>query len=130
MRFLFLALIGGLLLLQSCASDDNADPNIPGSDRDKYLGNWLCTETYAGQAPTTFTITIQKKGDVDSVLVYNFNNIGAPFYAIWLISGNSITIPNQSIESIQVSGTGFYDNNKLTLSYTSDGASVSAVCTH
>ncbi len=114
----------------ACADDNAADPNVPGSDRDKFVGDWLCKETVTGSpSSTTFTITIQKHGVEDTLYVYNFNNIGAPFYAIWLVSGNSVTIPNQTISQVDLVGSGFYDNDKINLNYSSDSDQVSAVCT-
>jgi hypothetical protein len=124
-----IALTGIALSLTACTDDNEADPNIPGSDRDKYVGDWLCRETVAGNAPTTFTITVEKHGTDDTVYVYNFGNIGSPFKAVWIISGNSITIPAQTLSQVDFSGSGFYSNNKLNLSYTSDGESVTAECT-
>lgn len=117
------------MFFSSCTDDNEADPNIPGSDRDKFTGDWLCKETVTGSAPTTFTITIQKHGDDDTLYVYNFNNIGAPFRAIWLVSGNSVTIPNQNISQVDIAGSGLFSNNKINLNYTSDTESVSALCT-
>lgn len=113
----------------ACTDDNAADPNVPGSDRDKFVGDWLCKETVAGSAPTTFTITIQKHGAEDTLYVYNFNNIGSPFYAMWLVSDNSVTIPNQTISQVDLFGSGFYNNDKINLNYTSDNDQVSAVCT-
>ncbi|MBK8413208.1 MAG: hypothetical protein IPL22_01055 [Bacteroidetes bacterium] len=55
--------------LHSCVDDDNAEPDIPGADRDKFVGSWLCRETVSGATPTTFTITIQKYGSFDSLKV-------------------------------------------------------------
>ena len=119
------------IFISSCTDDDSAEPNVPGSDRDKFTGDWICRETVSGGPTTTFTISIQKHGSEDTLYVYNFNNIGSPFYAIWLISGNSVTIPNQTINQINVGGPGYgsYDDNEITLNYTSDGESMTAVCT-
>jgi len=119
------------MLFNACTDDNSADPNVPGSDRDKYVGDWLCRETVSGQSnSTTFTITIQKHGSEDTLYVYNFNNIGIPIYTIWLVSGNSVTIPNQVISQVALSGSGFYNNDEINLTYSSDGDAVSAVCTN
>ena len=117
--------------IQGCAEDDTGDPAIPGSDRDKYVGNWLCKETYAGSTPNTFTINVQKHGTEDTLYVYNFNNLGSAFYTIWLISGNSVTIPNQDVSptAVNIAGSGFYSDGEVSLTYTSDGDNVSALCT-
>jgi len=122
--FLFVA-----VAFNACTDDNAADPDIPGSDRDKYTGNWLCKETVTGSASNTFTINIQKHGVYDTLYVYNFNNLGASYYAIWLISSNSITIPMQTITQVDLSGTGFYNSGKLNLSYSSDNDQVTALCT-
>ena len=116
------------VLFHSCSSDDTAEPNIPGADRDKYVGSWICTETYSGQAPTSFTINVQKHGEDDTLYVYNFNNLGSPFYAIWLVSGNSVTIPSQNVSGFSISGSGFYVNEKINLTYNSGGYQITAVC--
>ncbi len=126
---LVLALVLFASVFSSCTDDDPADPNIPGSDRDKFTGSWLCRETLSGSSPVTFTVNIQKHGVDDTLYVYNFNNLGAPFYAIWLVSSNSVTIPAQTITQIDIAGSGFYTNGKINLNYSSDGDSYTAECT-
>jgi len=117
------------LFFSACAEEDTGDPNIPGSDRDKFTGNWLCKET-SGGTTTTFTISIEKHGAEDTLYVYNFSNIGQQDYAIWLVSGNSVTIPTQTVAQIDFVGPGgTYSNDEINLSYTSDGESVTAECT-
>ncbi len=125
-----LVIIGMLSFIASCAPDNSGDPNIPGSDRDKFEGNWLCKETISGSAPNTFTITISKHGNGDTLYVYNFNNLGSPSYAIWLVSGNSVTIPAQTITQVDILGSGIYNNDKINLNYSSDTDQISATCTH
>lgn len=124
----FLPFVVAVLMLQSCA-EENAEPDVPGSDRDKFTGTWLCRETFAGSAPTTFTIEITKHGSVDTLYVSNFSNIGASFNALWLIAENSVTIPPQTISQTTFSGTGFYNDGEISLTYTSDGDGVTAKCT-
>jgi|SRR5688572_10438934 len=117
------------LIFGACAEEDTGDPNIPGSDRDKFTGDWLCKETVAGTS-TTFTISIVKHGLEDTLYVYNFSNIGEQDYAIWLISVNSVTIPTQTVAQIDFEGPGgSYSNNEINISYKSDGESVTAECT-
>jgi hypothetical protein len=72
-------------------------------------------------------MNIQKHGSEDTLYVYNFNNLGAPFYAIWLISGNSITIPPQTVTGFFISGSGFYLSEKINLNYNSGGYQITAV---
>ncbi|MBL0343606.1 MAG: hypothetical protein IPP71_23775 [Bacteroidetes bacterium] len=124
-----LIVLGSITFLASCAEDSSFDPNIPGSDRDKFVGSWLCKETISGSAPNTFTITIAKHGEEDTLYVYNFNNLGAPDYAVWLVAGNSVVIPAQTITQVSIQGSGVYSNDKITLNYSSDGDQITASCT-
>ena len=108
-----------MLMVTSCA-EESAEPDLPGADRDKYVGSWLCKESVNGNQVAAFTINIQKVGQNDSVKVFNFSNVGSGDYAIWLISGNSITIPAQTVAGVDFGGTGFYSSGDLDLNYTSD----------
>ena len=117
-----------MLMVTSCA-EESAEPDLPGADRDKYVGSWLCKESVNGNQVAAFTINIQKVGQNDSVKVFNFSNEGSGDYAIWLISGNSITIPAQTVAGVDFGGTGFYSSGDLDLNYTSDTETISALCT-
>jgi hypothetical protein len=117
-----------MLMVTSCA-EESAEPDLPGADRDKYVGSWLCKESVNGTQVAAFTINIQKVGQNDSVKVFNFSNVGSGDYAIWLISGNSITIPAQTVAGVDFGGTGFYSSGDLDLNYTSDTETISALCT-
>jgi hypothetical protein len=128
-RYLLIFLLIPLFFLNSCVDDNNAEPEIPGSDREKFLGSWLCKETVTGNAPNTFTINIQKQGDGDTLKVVNFNNLGNPTSAYWIVVDNSINIPAQTITQVDIAGSGYFNDNKLILNYSSDGESVTASCT-
>ena len=117
-----------IMMVTSCA-EESAEPDLPGADRDKYVGSWLCKESVNGNQVAAFTINIQKVGQNDSVKVFNFSNVGSGDYAIWLISGNSITIPAQTVAGVDFGGTGFYSSGDLDLNYTSDTETISALCT-
>lgn len=127
--FLSVTLAILVLSIQSCSDEGTAEPYVTGADRDKFVGSWKCKETYAGQAPNTFTISIEKQGTEDTLFVYNFNNLGSSLHVIWLVSANSVVIPNQSITQTVVSGSGFYNNGVINLTYSSDGEQVTAECT-
>lgn len=130
-KYLPLCLLG-LLLMTSCAEEDAADPSV--DDREKFLGGWLCKETINGSI-STFPITVSSFGESDTVRISNFSNYGNTAVALGLVSGNSLTIPNQEIgiTNIPVQGSGIYvnqgANEKINMTYTSDGNSATAVCT-
>ncbi len=124
----FSIFVASMMMISSCA-EEGAEPDLPGADRDKYVGSWLCKESVNGNQVAAFTINIQKVGQNDSVKVFNFSNVGSGDYATWLISGNSITIPAQTVAGVDFGGTGFYSSGDLDLNYTSDTETISALCT-
>ena len=67
--------VASMMMLSSCA-EEGAEPELPGADRDKYVGSWLCKESVNGTQVAAFTINIQKVGQNDSVKVFNFSNVG------------------------------------------------------
>lgn len=124
---LFYLFISSTLLFASCAEEDD---NLPGDDRDQYTGSWLCKETPAGMAPTTFTINISKTGISDSLFVSNFDNLGANEKALFIVSGNSVAIPFQDVSGFSVTdGSGTLSDGKILLSYKVDNESYTAECT-
>lgn len=126
LRLNFVLVIALFFSLSSCTKDDTTGPGI--DDRDKYLGSWFCKETVQGQAPNTFTITINSSGISDTLVVNNFNQLGNSTQTIWLVSDNSITIPSQQVTQVDISGFGFYSNGKLNLTYDADNESATALC--
>ncbi len=126
-KSLAMLLFPAMLLISSCAKDDTTGPGA--DDRDKYVGSWSCKETPAGQPSVTFTIDISKAGESDTLIVNNFNQLGGGTQAIFLVAGNSVTIPTQSITAVIVSGSGFYSADKLNLNYSADSDQLTAICT-
>ena len=128
----FIAFATFALFIASC-SDETVDPTV--DPRDKFTGSWLCQETITGTPTQSFTITISKVGSGDSVKISNFSNYGSTSPQTYAeISGNSIVIPYQEITqtNIVVQGSGIYSSNggvKITMNYTTDGESATAVCT-
>lgn len=115
-----------IIFISSCAKDDTS-PADPGADRDKYVGSWSCKETQ-GSTSTSFTVTIEKYGELDTLYVYNFDNLGANEKAMFIVNDNSVVIPTQDITSFTISGSGTFSNNKINLSYSVDSDQYTAVC--
>jgi hypothetical protein len=111
-----LVLISGL---NSCQTDEGDNLTEP---RDKFTGTWLCEETPKNNPAnkTSFSLTIDKKGSKDTVLIKNFNNLGFATTTIGLVSNSSIQIPNQTVDGIIISGTGNYSNSLVNLNYLVD----------
>ncbi len=117
------------LLFASCAKEND---DINADDRDQFTGTWSCNETENSSPPVTikFPITISKKGSADTLTISNFNNIGASFQAIFLVSGTSIAVPAQDVSAFHVSGgSGLLSSGKISITYTVDNVNYSAECT-
>ena len=132
MKKYFLLATAALTLFIASCSDETVDPTV--DPRDKFTGSWLCVETIA-PSQQSFSISISKVGNGDSVKISNFSNYGTSSPQTYAeVSGNSIVIPLQNITStsIPVQGSGIYSSNgggKINFNYTVDGQSASAVCT-
>lgn len=122
-----------LSLLVGCADEDFDDPAV--DPREKFLGAWVCKETIGSSAPTTFTIFVTSFGSSDSIRMSNFSGYGNSAVALGLVSGSSLLIPSQQIgvTNIPVQGSGTWSsqggNEKISMTYQTDGQSATAVCT-
>jgi uncharacterized protein affecting Mg2+/Co2+ transport len=98
----------------SCTPDDGLNLD----DRDNFVGSWTCRDSSKTNADVaTYTVIVSRKGDLDTVLISNFYNIGNNNSAIGLVSGTSIVIPNQIVDSWVITGSGIYSNNKFSITY-------------
>lgn len=122
-KFILIAVL--IAFVSSCTKDDTTIAST-----DKYIGTWSCKEVQ-GAVSNTFTITIQKYGNEDSLSVYNFDNLGTNEKALFIVNDNSVVIPSQNVginPSYSVLGSGTYSGGKINLNYTVDGDSYTAVC--
>lgn len=132
-KYLPLITFAVMIFFSACTDQNSATPNV--DDRDKFIGSWICKETI-GTSSSSFTVDVSKYGSGDSIYLKNFSNYGTSANALGLISGNSLTIPNQTIgiTNIPVGGTGVYSgstntNEKITANYSTDGQTASAIFT-
>ena len=111
-------------LTTSC-TDENSNPS--NDDRDAFTGSWTCAETSKQFGNSTYAVTISSTGEIDSVSIKNFYQLGNGVSAIALVSGNSITIPFQDVSGgIEIHGTGLMNSNsnKIDFTYYADDAGV------
>lgn len=125
-----------LMLLVSC-TDENGSITPDTDVRDKFTGDWLCSEKIGAASPTVFTINIAKYGSGDSLQIKNFSNYGDFTRTYAEVAVNSLTISSQYIvgaPQIHVSGSGIYSSaggtDKITMNYNTDGQAATATCTH
>jgi len=114
-----------LFTMATCNPDENeVDP------RDKFLGQWHCTET-STQNPTPITFTVDFTKDLlttDEMYIANFYHLGFDEKAKVLVNFNNFEIPSQVVCNITFSGNGSFSQNKITMTYyANDGADIDTV---
>lgn len=129
-KYNHLLLIFFALFFAACVDENTVDPDEDA--RDKFARNWNCKETCEGQI-TYYNSNITKEpNNTSQVLIYNLYSLGANNFAKATVSGNSITIPQQTIDVFSVSGSGTYAGNKIEFNYVvNDGSgNVSVAATY
>ena len=113
-------------------NNTNVDP------RAKFVGTWSCKETCnLDNTSSTFTITISENANNSSeILISNFSQLSPSVEARAIVSGSSLSFPQQQVSSFEiVSGNGTFDSKGTTINlnyFLNDGGQTdgySAVCT-
>jgi len=111
-----LLIVGACMTLFTACTDENSSPT--GDDRDAFTGSWVCSEQSSANGTNTYSVSISKIGDEDSISINNFYGVTPTVTAIALVSGNSLTIPFQSLPGgYTATGTGIKSNSKINLTY-------------
>lgn len=120
-------------MLHSCTPDDNIDDPFPDVDtRDKFVGSWLCNENSSQNGSSSFTVGISLDATNSSqVILDNFYNAGYGKKLNGIATSSSITIPNQSLNSLYIRGSGSIFNNdtKMNWNYYVDTGADIDTCT-
>lgn len=114
------------IFFAACVDDNTVDPDDDA--RDKFVRNWNCKELCEGQI-TYYNSNITKEpNNTSQVLIYNLYSLGTNTFAKATVSGNSITIPQQTIDVFSVSGSGTFTGNKIEFNYVvNDGSGNTSV---
>ena len=106
-----------LLLVTSCAKDDEVSPADPTDDRAKYRGTWAVEEKSKEFGASTYNVTITDSTTSSHLLIaylYNFKR-----KTIASVNQNNLFIPAQLIDGVNVSGSGVLENPKrISLKFT------------
>jgi hypothetical protein len=114
------ALIGfsSILLLGSCAKEDNVTPDDPTmDDKSKFKGNWAVAEKSKDFGNSTYNVTISDSSNSSYLLLAYLYGYHKKTYAT--VSGNNMTIPKQIIEGGELAGSGILENSRrISLKWT------------
>ena len=100
--------------ISSCSKSDDPAKDV----RDDYVGSYRTNleYTYLGQRYTsTYTLTITKSSTNNSdIILGNIDGWGESARAT--VNGNAMTIPQQTIQDVGISGSGTLNGNVLNFS--------------
>ena len=128
----FAAVVFGIAIaLTSCKPENTGNIDV----RDDFTGNWLCNETSALHSTSNYTVTISKStADSSKILLANLYNLGNSFKTTATINGHSLSLPLQTVNNVNISGSGSLSGSTITIHFTandgSDTDDVTASLTH
>ncbi len=122
MKKLFLlasaAILFTTLFLTSCSKSDDPTTASPTSSdpRERFRANWSNAENSSDNGYASYPVTIADSSNSSFIMfkyIYGYHtSVGATF------NGNSFTIPSQTIEGHNVSGSGVLSNsNRIAMTY-------------
>lgn len=108
----------GTLFLTSCSKSDDPQPVDPGNTdaRAKFRGTWAISENSVDFGPSTYNLSIADSSNASYILMSYLYGFNKKAYATF--SGNNFTIPVQTIQGNNVSGSGTLTNaNRIDMRY-------------
>lgn len=129
---IFATIISFSVYFVSCNPDDPDGSPQPVTDpRDQYIGSWTCTEVsqlYPAQTPFTVGISLST-GNSTQILISNFYHFGTTESAMAVVSGNTVTLPQQTVCNMTIHGNGTLETaSKITWNYyVNDAADIDSV---
>lgn len=116
-NILLATVLMGTLFLASCATDETEEPTPATTDaREKFHGNWTVAENSNDFGTSTYNCTITDSSVSPYIFIAYLYGFNKKIYSS--VSGNSITIPVQTIQGQNVSGNGTLVNaDQINLTY-------------
>jgi hypothetical protein len=114
-------------LLFSVVYSCEPDTVSPDNSRADYLGNWNGSSDGPVGGPITFPMTITASNSApDQILMDNFDGYGQGVKIIATVNGKTITIPQNTIGSDVIAGSGsLKSNGSLSFTFTvNDGQTI------
>jgi len=108
-------------LLVACEPEVSVDPRS-----DYWAGTWTCNEQTGDLAPQVYTVEVDLGADPDGVTLSGLYNQGLNFTAVGTVNGTTLTVPEQTVNGLTLSGSGSYSILTDRVTYTlniNDGGS-------
>lgn len=115
-RFFLFCLILTTVVFSCQKLDDATD-----DERDNLVGSWTCNESGQEYGQQNFLVTISKSTtDTTKILIDNFYGLGTGNKVSLKMNSLNLTIPGQTVDGNQISGSGSVSSNynTINLSYT------------
>lgn len=122
----YFTLIIMVAFVAACNPDDDKDVD----QREKFLGSWTCTETSSQNPnPINFSVSFSKNELTENEMsLNNFYHLGFEEKTTVIVNFSNVSIPEQVVCNLNVSGSGAYNNSKVNLVYyVNDGADIDTV---
>jgi hypothetical protein len=99
---------------------EKSEPDVPVSDREKFLGTYTAESDGPVSGPRNFNLVISASVSApDQIKMVNFDDSnGTTVFAS--VSGSSLSISSQTISNDTYQGTGSISGNTLTINFTVD----------
>lgn len=111
------------------ATESDPEACDPAATVAKFAGTFSATETCTS-GNDAYTITIAASGSSEyTILITNMYNAGSTFIINASVDQNAMTIANQTVLGVAVSGSGTINGNSLTVTYTVSVGGNSDTCT-
>ena len=126
-KFAIIVFVTSVLAI-GCAKEtgDNSIITLP---RDKFIGTWHVSSHGSNSSDLTWDLIIEP-GSADAeakIAMKNFDLQGNNTTVYAEVSGSNLTIPDTTVGSVTVEGTGFLNGATLTLNYTSTDSQTDTV---
>lgn len=90
----------------SCQKDvEEIDPRLD------WVGSWTCNEVNGNFAPQVYQVEIAEYGSGDQVSLTGIYGQGSSFVVIAKVTSKSMTIPFQTVDAVNISGSGNINND-------------------
>ncbi len=116
-QFAAASVLLGTVILSSCSkTDDPATSPSTAAPRDRFHGSWFNSENSVDNGTASYPVTVADSSNSSYIMfayIYGFNRKAYATY-----SGNSFTFPAQTIQGLQLTGSGTLTNtNRIDMTY-------------